>query len=59
VAAVTQRGISIEEPCRTFGVSETCYRYKAKLDDENERISGLLLGLEQTRRGITASDQGR
>lgn len=43
--AVAQRGISIALACRTFGVSETCYRYSAKLDDENEHIADLLLGL--------------
>ena len=50
VAAVTHKGISIALACRTFGVSETCYRYAPKLDAENERIAGLLLGLSQTRR---------
>lgn len=48
--AVAQRGISISLACRTFGVSETCYRYSAKLDDENERIAGLLLGLTTAHR---------
>ena len=46
---MTQRGISIALACRTFKVSETCYRYHPKLDAENERIAGLLLGLTQTR----------
>src|SRR6056297_1126336 len=32
-------------PCRAFDVSETCYRYSPKLDDENEQIADLLLGL--------------
>ena len=31
--------------CRAFDVSETCYRYSPKLDDENEQIADLLLGL--------------
>lgn len=48
--AVAQRGISISLACRTFGVSETCYRYSAKLDDENERIAGLLFGLTTAHR---------
>ena len=48
--AVAQRGMSISLACRTFGVSETCYRYSAKLDDENERIAGLLLGLTTAHR---------
>ena len=32
-------------PCRTFGVSETCYRYSPLLSDENEEIADLLVGL--------------
>lgn len=39
------QGISIALACRAFGVSETCYRYSPKLDDENEQIADLLLGL--------------
>ena len=31
------RGVSIALACRTFGVSETCYRYSAKLKEENEQ----------------------
>ena len=50
VTAVTQRGISVALACRTFGLSETCYRYTRKLDDENGRIADLLVGLTQARR---------
>jgi putative transposase len=50
VAAVTQRGISVALACRTFDVSETCYRYSRKLDCDNERIADLLIGLTQARR---------
>ena len=50
VTAVTQRGISVALACRTFDVSETCYRYRPKLDEENERIADFLIGLTQTRR---------
>ena len=32
-------------PCRTFGVSETGYRYSPLLSDENEEIADLLVGL--------------
>ena len=39
------KGVSIALACRAFDVSETCYRYSAKLDDENEQIADLLLGL--------------
>lgn len=48
--AVTQRGVSIGLACRTFGISETCYRYRAKLSYDNERIADLLMGLTQVHR---------
>ncbi len=41
--AVALRGVSIALACRTFGVSETCYRYSAKMNDENEQIADLLI----------------
>ena len=47
---MTQKGVSIALACRTFGVSETCYRYERKLSDENERIADLLIGLTQVHR---------
>ena len=31
VNAVTQRGLSIRLACETFGISQTCYRYRPKL----------------------------
>ena len=42
VKAVAMKGVSIALACRAFGVSETCYRYSPKLDDENEQIADLL-----------------
>lgn len=48
--AVTQKGVSVALACRAFCVSETCYRYRPKLSQENERIADLLVGLTQTRR---------
>ena len=50
MTAVTQEGVSVALACRTFDVSETCYRYNRKLDGENERIADLLVGLTQSRR---------
>ena len=47
---MTQRKVSVALACRTFGVSETCYRYAPKLNDENERIADLLVGLTQVHR---------
>ena len=43
--AVARRGVSIALACRTFDVSETCYRYSPFLSDENEEIVDLLVGL--------------
>jgi putative transposase len=45
VKAVAMKGVSIALACRALGVTETCYRYSPKLDDENEQIADLLLGL--------------
>jgi len=42
---VARRGVSVALACRTFGISETCYRYNPRLSDENERIGDLLVGL--------------
>jgi putative transposase len=43
--ALARHGVSIALACRTFGVSETCYRYSPLLSDENEVIADLLVGL--------------
>ena len=48
--AVALRGVRIALACRAFGVSETCYRYSAKLNDENEQIADLLIGLTRAKR---------
>ncbi len=48
--AVARRGVSIALACRTFGVSETCYRYAPKLVGENEEIADLLVGLTNAER---------
>lgn len=48
--AVTHKGVSVALACRTFCVSETCYRYRPKLNQENARIADLLVGLTQVRR---------
>ena len=45
-----RRKISIAMACRTFGVSETCYRYGPKLRAENEEIADLLVGLTDARK---------
>lgn len=48
--AVTVRGVSIRLACRAFGISETCYRYQAKLSDDNAMIADWLLRFTTTNR---------
>lgn len=48
--AVTHRDISIRLSCKLFGISETCYRYQAKLNDENALIANWLLRIAQNQR---------
>ena len=48
--AVERRWVSIALACRTFGISETCYRYSPKLRDENAQIADLLVGLTDARK---------
>jgi putative transposase len=48
--AVTVRGISIRLACEIFTVSETCYRYVAKRNAENERIADWLVRLTDNQR---------
>ena len=43
--AVAQKKVSVALACKTFGLSETCYRYVPKLSDENEDIAGLLIAI--------------
>jgi len=38
-------GVSIRASCGAFGISETGYRYQAKLSTENEKIADWLLRL--------------
>lgn len=42
-AAVAKYDSSIRLVCAAFGISETCYRYQAKLSCENEEIAGWLM----------------
>jgi putative transposase len=41
--AVKERSISIRLACEAVGISETCYRYISKLNDENKVIADWLL----------------
>ncbi len=47
---VSERGISIRLACAIFSVSETCYRYEAKRDAENEQIADWLLRVTDNHR---------
>jgi putative transposase len=48
--AVLQRGTSIALACRTFQISETCYRYSPVLSGENEEIADWLERLTENKR---------
>ncbi|KKY03074.1 hypothetical protein PK69_24695 [Xanthomonas phaseoli pv. phaseoli] len=41
---------NIRHACRTFAVSETCFRYQAKASEENARIADWLVRLTTTYR---------
>ena len=48
--AVMRWGTSIALACRTFQISETCYRYSPVLSDENEEIADWLERLTESKR---------
>ena len=48
VRAKKQFNTSIRVACDVFGISETCYRYQAKLSTENAVIADWLLRLTTT-----------
>ena len=50
VRAVAQHGVAIALACRTFVISETCYRYERRLNDENGLIADWLVMLTSNRR---------
>jgi putative transposase len=50
VETVAARGVSIALACRTFQISECCYRYDRKLSDENAEIEDWLVKLTDNRR---------
>lgn len=47
---VDSRGISIRLACLAFGISQTCYRYQAKLSAENVEIADHLIRLTHNQR---------
>ena len=48
--AVKERTIPVRLACALFGISETCYRYQAKLNDENTIIADWLIRLTTNHR---------
>lgn len=48
--AVTEKQVSIRLACDIFRISETCYRYSAKLNEENAVIADWLLRLTTAHR---------
>jgi len=48
--AVEDWRISIALACRTFEISETCYRYERLLSDENAKIADWLVRLTANRK---------
>lgn len=48
--AVIVKGQSIRRACADLSISETCYRYKAKLSSENERIAEWLIRVTESQR---------
>jgi putative transposase len=48
--AVKEKAVSIKLACQAFAVSESCYRYVAKLREQNERIADWLLKLTENHR---------
>ena len=47
---VAKHGISVRLACVVYGISETCYRYQATLDEENALVADWLLKLTQTKK---------
>lgn len=48
--AVQSKGQSIRRACADFTISETCFRYQAKLSDENAEIADWLIRLTHSQR---------
>jgi len=48
--AVKNEPVSIRLACETYGISESCYRYQAKLSNENTVIADWLLRLTHNQR---------
>jgi putative transposase len=45
---VAKHGLSVRFACQVYGISESCYRYRAKLSGENALVADWLLRLTMT-----------
>ncbi len=50
--AVRERSLAVKAACAAFGVSETCYRYRAKGTVDNELIVDWLVRLNNLTEGM-------
>ncbi len=48
--AVAQRSVTIGLDCQAFGISQTCYRYRTKLDAQNAVVADWLVRLTNNQR---------
>lgn len=48
--AVFEKGMGVRLACQAFGISETCYRYRPKLSEENVAIADWLIRLTNNQR---------
>jgi putative transposase len=48
--AVTERSATVKLACQALGISQTCYRCRAKLDAENDVIADWLVRLTNNQR---------
>jgi putative transposase len=48
--AVVQYNMPVKWACQAFSISETCYRYEAKLNTENDEIADWLIRLTDNNR---------
>ncbi len=52
---ITARGLSIRLACDIFSISETCYRYAAKRNAENEATQPTLEVIRKLARALSVS----
>ncbi len=48
--AVAAKVVSVRLACETYGISQACYRYQAKLSDENAELADWLIRLTHNQR---------